>query len=41
MGSQREGGQPPGFSQLVEDIQIGIDEEAVVVVGWVVPQVPL
>ena len=41
MGPEAEGVEPTGFSQLVEDVQVGVDVEAVVVVGWVVAQVPL
>ena len=41
MRSEAEGVEPPGFPQLVEGVQVGIDVEAVVIVGRVVPQVPL
>ena len=41
MGPEGEGIQPPGLPQLVEDVQVGVDVEAVVVVGGVVAQVPL
>lgn len=41
MRSKRESGHPSSFTQLVQDVQVGVDVEAVVIIGWVMPQVPL
>jgi len=41
MWAEGEGVQPPRLAQLVEDVQVGVDVEAVVVVRRVVAQVPL
>lgn len=40
MGSEGKCVQPPCFSQLVQDVQVGIDVETVVVVGRVVLEFP-
>lgn len=41
MGPESNGVQAPGFSQLVQDVQVGIHVVGIVGVGRVVLQVPL